>query len=324
MALTLSEIQAVTNDYIANGGSVTDIYAIDNVLLYMLMSGGKFKEDLVGSGDLTDGGEKIRVELEYARSNSGAYGNTTSIPQDKVDIINAARFPWAGAYSANAIDLNDKVQVSGDAAIVNLVHKKLNSIKKSIRDQLGADVYSAAATSNNVLGLTDLFATVTATAYGSIAEDDMAKWKANKTTTGGAISYQIMQAIRRDAKVGQTKAAKPNLYITTDTLKDGFERTLQANVRFRNEKMVDAGFDNVLFGGAPIVADDRQASGYMDGLNTNHLSLKTHKDYQFTDPKWEYDKEQPDTFVANTRWVGQLTTDHRAAHARYTELTEPV
>lgn len=323
MALSLSEIQAVTNDYLEKGGEVTDIYAVDNVLLFMLMNGGKFTENLVTAGELADGGEKIRVELEYDRSHSGAYGNATAIPQSKKAIINAARFPWAGAYAANAIDLDDQVQVSGDAAIVNLVQAKIRSIQKSIRDQLGSDVYSTAATANNVLGLGDLFNTTTSTAYGSIKEGDMAKWKANAITTSEAISYKVMQTIRRTAKVGQTAAKKPNLYITTDTLKDGFERTLQANVRFRNEKMVDAGFDNVLFGGAPVVADDRQASGYMDAVNTNFLKMKTHKDYQFTTPKWEYDKEFPDTLVANTRWIGQMVTSHRAAHCRHTNLSEP-
>jgi len=322
MALELTEIQAITNDYVAK--DTPDIYAVDNVLLYLLMAGGKFQESLVTAGELVDGGEKIRIPFEYARSNAGAYGNTTTIPQGKVVILNAARFRWAGAYASNAIDLDDQVQNTGDAMLVDMVQTKINSIRKSIRDQLGADIFSAASTTKNVLGLGDLFETTTSTAYGSVATDDVAKWAANVNTDGGAITYKIMQAIRRDAKVGQSVAKKPTLYLTTDLLKDGFERTLQANVRFRNEKMVDAGFDNVLFGGAPVVADDdRQTAGYMDALNLNHLMLKTHSKYQFTDPKWEYSKEQPDTMVANTRWIGQLCTNHRSAHARYTGLTEP-
>jgi hypothetical protein len=289
----------------------------------MLMSGGKFQESLVTAGELVDGGEKIRVPFEYDRSHSGAYGASTSIPQSKKAILNAARFRWAGVYASNAIDLDDQVQNNGDAMLVDMVQTKLKSIEKSARDQMGSQVYASASTSNHILGLGDLFNTTSSTAYGSVKEDDIAKWAANANTTGGAISYKIMQGIRRTAKVGQSKDKKPNLYITTDVLKDGFERTLQANVRFRNEKMVDAGFDNVLFGGAPVVADDRQASGYMDALNTNYLKLKTHSKYQFTKPVWEYDKEQPDTLVANTRWIGQLVTSHRAAHARYTSLTEP-
>jgi len=322
MALEKTELQAITDDWVAK--QTVDIYAIENVLLYMLMSGGKFQESLVTAGELVDGGEKIRIPFEYDRSHAGAYGATTSIPQSKKDILNAARFRWAGAYASNAIDLDDQVQNNGDAMLVDLVQTKLKSIQKTIRDQLGDTIYDSAATTNDILGLGDLFNTSTSTAYGSVKEADIAKWKANVITTSEAISYKVMQTIRRTAKVGQNQAKKPNLYITTDALKDGFERTLQANVRFKNEKMVDAGFDNVLFGGAPIVADDRQTSGRMDALNTKYLMLKTHSKYQFTKPVWEYDKVQPDTLVANSRWVGQLVTSHRAAHCRHTNLSEPV
>jgi len=322
MALTLTQIQAVTNDYYLNKMATDNIFD-DSVLLWILMSGSKFQDTMVQPGETVDGGKTIKVPLEYAKSHSGAYGNTTKIPQSKKDIINAALFPWAGAFGSNAIDLDEQVQNTGPEAIVSLVQGKLNSIAKSARDSLGTDVYSAAATSDNVLGLDDLFSTVTATTYGGIAEDDMATWAANVNTDGGAITYKIMQAIRRDAQVGQNKNKKPDLYITTDVLKDGYERTLQANVRYKDTTMANAGFDNVLFGGVPVVADDKQSAGIVEGLNTRFLHMKTHKDYMFTKPIWEYDKEQPDTMVANTRWVGQLVTDYRAAHAKYTGLTEP-
>jgi len=321
MALTLSEVQAVTDDY--NVKKTTDIYGIDNVLLYMLMSGGKFQDSIVGAGETVDGGEMIRIPIEYARTNTGSYGNTTKIPQSKVEILNAARFRWAGTYAANAIDLDDQRKNTGDAAIVSLVQSKIDNIHKTIRDTQGTQVYASASTDDDILGLGDLFSASTSTAYGSIAEDDMAKWAHNLNATGGAISYAIMQEIRRTAKVGQSMGKKPNLYITTDVLKDGFERTIQANVRHKDGKLVDVGFDNVLFGSVPVVADDRQTSGYMDALNLDFLWLKTHADYQYTKPVWEYSKDQPDTLVANTRWIGQLVTSHRAAHARFTGLTDP-
>lgn len=321
MALSQTEIQAITNDYEENG--TTDIYFDDNVLLWMLLNGGKFQESMVTSGELADGGEKIRVILEYAKTHAGSYGNTTLIPQSKVAILNAARFRWAGYYASNAIDLKDQIQNSGDAAIVNMVQAKLKNIKMSIRDQMGDEIYDSAADTDSFLGLGNLFNTAGATTYGNIAENDMDKWAAVSDSTSEAISYKVMQTLRRAAQVGQSKSQKPNLYITTDTLKDGFERTLQTQVRFSNTKMVDAGFDNVLFGGAPVVADDKQTDGYMDALNLNYLKIKTHSDFMFTTPKWEYDKEQPDTLVANQRWIGQLITSHRAAQARHTGLTEP-
>ena len=317
----LGQLEAITENYFIK--TPVDIYFDDNVLLYMLMSGGKYKDNLVQPGETVDGGKKIQVFLEYGASHKGSYGATTKIPQSKKDILDAARFRWAGYYAANTIDLDDQVQNAGEAQLVDLVFAKLQNIDKSIRDQMGTDIYASAADTNSFLGLGNLFNASTSTEYGDITAAEMANWKANVDADGGAISFKIMQEARRTASVGQSKDKKPNLYITTAALKDGFERTLQAQVRYRNEDLANAGFDNVLFGGVPVVADDKQTAGYMDALNLNFLSIKTHAKYQFTPKKWEYSKDQPDTLTANTRWIGQLVCTNRKAHARFTGLTEP-
>ena len=321
MALTLTEIQALTDDYWLK--TPVDIYFDDNVLLWKLMGNGGMDNNLVTGSELVDGGTKIRTILEYAISHSGSYGNTTKIPQSKVDLFNAARFRWAGYYASNTVDLDDLVQNSGDAAKVDLIKGKMRNIEKSIRDKQGTDIYASAADNDSFLGLGNLFSTVTATAYGEIAEDDMADWKANAITTSEAISYKVMQTIKRTASIGQNRADKPDLYVTTEALLDGYERTLQTQQRFADAKLVDAGFENVLFKTAPVVADDKQTAGYLDALNLRYLSIKTHSDYNYTKPKWEYSKDQPDTLTANVRWVGNLVCRNRKAHCRHTNLSEP-
>jgi hypothetical protein len=321
MPFELTQLQAITDDYVEK--SPVDIFFEDCVLLYMLMSGGKFQDSLVQPGEMVDGGEKIRVFLEYAMSHAGSYGNTTKIPQSKVDILNAARFRWAAYFSSNTIDFNERRTNSGKAMLVDLAFTKLRNIQKSIRDKMGTEIYASAADTDSFLGLGNLFNTNTAAEYGSITEADMSNWKANVITDAEAISFAVMQKIKRTASIGQSKAGKPNLYITTDLLKDGFERTLQVQARYSDVSMVNAGFDNVLFAGVPVVADDKQAAGYMDALNLRHLSCKTHSDFAFTKPKWEYSKDQPDTLTANVRWSGQLTTNNRKAHCRHTSLSEP-
>jgi len=316
------QLEVITDNYIESNRP-EDIIFEDNVLLYMLMSGKKFQDTLVQPGETVDGGKKIKAFLEIAKSHVGSYGNVTKIPQSKKDILNAVLFRWAGYYSANTIDLEEQIQNNGKAALIDLVHAKLGNIHKTIRDQMGTDVYASASDTNSLLGLGNLFDDTSATAYGNIKEDDLSDWKANLDETGEAISFKVMQEIRRTAKVGQSKSAKPNLYITTDTLKDGFERTLQVQARYSDTNLVNAGFDNVLFGMVPVVADDKQSSGYMDALNLNFLKCKTHTKWPFTKPKWEYSKDQPDTLTANTRWIGQLICTNRKAHARHTGLTEP-
>ena len=89
--------------------------------------------------------------------------------------------------------------------------------------------------------------------------------------------------------------------------------------------MVEAGWDNILHKGSPIVADPYYATGILDALNLNFLSLRSHKDYNFTTPEWVAKKEggQPDTITANSRWRGNLFCTNRQMHIRHTNLTEP-
>jgi hypothetical protein len=325
MAFDLDQLNAVTRDYYKN--QTTDIYFRENVLLYALMGSGKMDLHLISGKDLVDGGTKIREFLEYGRSNVGTYGNTSTITTTKVDIVNAARFDWSGYAASNAIDLDEQTQNSGAEAMVDLAYTKLQNIQKSIRDYMGAGIYIARASSPDTYGfagLPDLFNTDSSVAYGTIAEDDMADWKPNVDTTAEAISYKVMQRLFRLASIGQTREAKPNLIITTQLLKDGYTRTLQAQQRFQDNKMAEAGFQNILHDGVPMVYDDNQATGVVDCLNTKYLKIKTHGKYNFTVPKWVADEvESPDNMVANTRWRGALVCSNRKAHSRGSGKTEP-
>lgn len=332
MALTLSQIQAATFDYYER--RLVDIFFTENVLMWKLMGRGGMEMNIVKASELIDGGEKIRVFLEYAEANSGAYGNTTKIPQNKKDIVNAARFRWGGYFAANTIDLDEQVQNTGNEAMIKLVITKLRNIEKSIRNQMGSKIYlyaaESAATSKHWLGLGSLFNFSDATtyaddssiAYGGIAEDDMAQWKANVIETPEAIGFKVMQKIWRTPAIGVAASKKPNLGITTELLKDGYERTLQTQQRFSDQDLVKAGFDNIMHKRGAIVADDNQETGFLDALNLNYLKIKTHQEYNFTEPKWEYDKEQPDAKTANTRYIGQLICSNRKAHCRHTNLSE--
>ena len=186
---------------------------------------------------------------------------------------------------------------------------------------MGEDIYLAAADTNKLNGLGDVFNTDKAVAYGEIKENDMDKWAANVITTPEAIDFGVMQAIRRAASIDDNMAGKPDLYITTELLKDAFEASLQVQARYSDTKLVDAGFENILFGSRPIVSDNKQAEGVVDALNLQFLDVETHTDFNFTKPVWSSPIDQPDTKVAFIRWGGQLVCRNRQAHARHTSLT---
>ena len=328
MALDLTQLQAATEDLWHNTDPI-DIKFVDNPLLWMLMrQSGKvqFDDYFVKASETVDGGKKIKVPLEYDEAHSGSYGRTTVIPQSKKDIINAALFPWGGVYASNSLGLDDQVQNSGEEAIVDLAYRYTQNVLKTAWKNLGAAIFDRTSGDDYAIKalVTDMFNTSTETAYGGIAEADMPLWAAVRNTDEAAISLEFLQKVWRTPAIGQHRGKKPNLGVTTELLKDAYEYSLQTQQRFSDQKMVEAGFDNVLHKGAPIVAVDNVTDGHFHALNTNYLKLKAHKDYNFTTPEWIAKKEsgQPDNIYTNTRWVGALVCTHRKAHVLCTGVTE--
>ena len=322
----INQLNATTEYYWLNT-EPEDILNKASALLWKLMGNARINDNWeVRPHEIIDGGKMIKVPLEYAASNSGAYGATTVINQSKVSIVDAARFRWAGVYGSNTLNLDDLTQNTGDEAIISLTKQYMKSIIKAARVKMAADVIAAAATSDNINGLGDLFNTTTSTEYGSIDTDEMADWKANVITTAEAISFEVLQKVFRQPNMGDQAEMLPNFIVTTATLRDGYERSLHPQQRYTDTKMVEAGWQNITHKGAPIVADSGVATGTLYALNLNFLSLRSHKDYNFTAPKW-VTKEvlgQPDVMTADTRWRGNLVCSNRKMHVCHTNLTEPV
>lgn len=321
----INQLNATTEYYWLNTEPI-DILNKASALLWKLMGNAIVKDNWqVKPHETVDGGLMVKVPLEYANSNSGGYGANTVINQSKKDLLDAARFRWAGIYGSNTLNLDDLTQNTGDEAIIDLTKVYMQSIIKAARVQMAADILVAAADSTRINGLGDLFNTTTSVEYGSIDEDEMPGWKANVITDAEAISFEVLQKVFRTPDMGDFEGMLPNFIVTTPLLRDGYERSLHPQQRYKESKMVEAGWDNIIHKGAPVVGD-AVGTGILYALNLNFLSLRSHKDYNFTTPKW-VSKEvlgQPDVITADTRWRGNLYCSSRKMHVKHTNLTEPV
>lgn len=321
----INQLNATTEYYWLNT-EPQDILNTASALLWKLM-GNAIKKDNweVKPHEIVDGGLMIKVPLEYANSNSGSYGATTVINQSKVDILDAARFRWAGIYGSNTLNLDDLTQNSGDNAIIALTKQYMQSIKKAARVKMAADVISAAANSHSINGLGDLFNADSAVEYGSIDENEMANWKPNNITAVKEISFELMQEVFRAPDLGTFAGMLPDFVCTTQLLLDGYERSLHPQQRYMDNKAVEAGWQNMTHKGALMVADKGVASGDLYALNLNFLTLRSHSKYQFTVPVWNSKTilGQPDTLTADSRWRGNMFCSNRRMHVYCNNLTEP-
>ena len=332
--LAQNELQSLTDDYWDR--TPVDIHFLDSVMLYKLLGKGKIDLDMVSAGDLVDGGLMIRTPIEYAPANTSSYGASTVFSSAKASVFNAARFGWAGYQASNLIDLDDQTQNAGKEAMVDLAFGKLRNIQTTIRDSMGTGVYGSnqgwngyALDTNAFNGLSDLFDFGSVGgAYGTILTSDIADWKANVIATAESISFPVLQKIRQTASVGQSISKKPDLYVTTEVLRDGYESTLQVQARYSDKELVQVGFMNVLFGLAPVVADDKlqmaASVGSLYAMNLRFIKIRTHRDYSFTKPIWRMIvPTQPDLLIGDSRWRGQLTCSNRKAHCAHTNLSLP-
>ena len=310
-----------------------DILNTASALLWKLMGNARINDNWeVKPYETVDGGSMVKVPLKYANSNHGAYGADTVINQSKVTIIDAARFGWGGAYGSNTLNLDDKIKNSGSEAIVSLTNEYMASIKESARVDMASQIMGAKGTTAGINGLLDLFNITaagvegaTSVEYGAIAESTMSDWKSNVITTAESISFEVLQKVFREPAMGDVDKKLPNFIVTTALLKDGYERSLHPQQRYTDTSMVEAGWENIKHKGAPIVSDSGVPTGWLFALNLNYLSLRAHKDFNFTTPVW-VSKEvlgQPDTISANTRWVGNLFCSNRKMQVLHNNLTEP-
>jgi len=98
----------------------------------------------------------------------------------------------------------------------------------------------------------------------------------------------------------------PDLIVTTQTIYDAYESSLQGNKRFDGDAVLgDAGFQSLRFKGASVVVDSHCPAGQMYFLNTRYLDFKVHskRNFAFEDFKA---MESIDAMQARIFWMGQL------------------
>ena len=278
-------------------------------------------------------GEYVRQVLEYAKSRGGAMGPSTIFNTAKKEIFNAARYPWAYFWAGATYDIEDEVKVSGGDSGVDLIMGKLDNAQRTIKDYMGDSIWAAYATAVTTYGAetvpfygiadmmnaTGSFGGIAYTDLGSFTRTEASAyiWAPFYDATAYTISFSTLQLLSRSTRVGDDNNKETiDLIVTTATLKDVFENTLQAQQRFQDPELAKAGFDTVNFrSNCPVVVDDKVSSGDVYGFNTKKLFLRPHEKFNFTPPVW---KEPTNQYIKTCQilWTGAFATSERRAHGK--------
>lgn len=325
MALTFTELESITNDYfMADGKKAFDIYFNDSFLMDYFMKKKK------GLWERPSGGRTIRVPLMYDGAEGDFYSRGEALSSDDRENVNAAFFGMKHAYGNATLYRTDELENAGEYAEVQIVTAKLLAAQKTPAKKVATSMYTAAVdSSKEITGLRSLNSSSTTVSYGNIAEADLVAadgsypWKGNITTTTEAISLAVIRTLRSLAKTSSGPGGKPDVGVTTETLFNVVAGLLQTQQRFTEDTdTAKAGFQNIVFEGMIIAADDYAPSGYLFALNSKHIGFGIHSKGYFEPSPWA-DLLSAGQAARSMKifWDGNLICNNRKAHAAHSNLS---
>lgn len=317
MTLTFGELDSITNDFfIADGKKAVDNYFNDSYLVNLLM------KQQIGLWERPDGGEKIRVPIEYDRQEGDFYARGETISSDDREAINAAYFNWKHIYSNATIRRIDGLKNAGVYAQVQIALERVSGAQKTQTIILSNSIYDDAGSgAKRLTGLLACCNETATTAFAGIQEADLVSsdgtkvWEGKRDTTATALTLPVIRTLVSDTKIRDGKGGKANVLVTTETLYNIVSDILQVQQRFKEAtKVVDAGFTGLHFEGKDIVADDYCNSGYMFALNTEYIGFAVHRDGYFARTKWKVIPDSAEDKTMKIYWDGNLINSCRKGH----------
>tara|TARA_Y100000034_G_scaffold37546_1_gene46151 strand:- start:2237 stop:3178 length:942 start_codon:yes stop_codon:yes gene_type:complete len=258
------------------------------------------------------GGAKIVVPIIYGTNSTAAsYSGSDTISTTAQTGISAAEYDWKQYAVTITINGIEEAKNNGEAEIIDLLEGKIMQAEETVIENMNT-MFWADGTGNSSkdwIGL-DLIVTKPNTALGGIDPTDAGNswWASTETDEGGALALATMANVYNTVSVGNDQ---PTILIGTQAVYESYEALLQPQLRYSDANTADAGFQNLLYKGAPVTFDGACTSGELMFLNTKYLRLVAHSDVWFKPTPFVRPTNQ-DARYAQILSYGNLTCSNRA------------
>lgn len=304
---------AVTNDQLT---STTRRHWIPNMKDNIFNSNALLQRAKKKWYESVSGGTKIMVPLAYATtSNFEWYTGSSTLNVTSNDQMTSAEFEWKQAKASIVIAGTDELKNSGDAQVINMLKAQVQMAEKSLSDQLGTGLFNAGSTTNAIIGLRAMV--LNSGTYGIIARASNSWWNAQIDSSTTTLSIPKAQALFGDCTVDNDR---PTVIVTTQNMYDDFYALVQPQQRFSDAETLKAGFISLVWNGVPVIVDSHCPAGYLFMLNERYISLKYHKDRDFSLTNFQTPVNQ-DARYAHVFWMGALVGDNCRMQGAFTALT---
>lgn len=265
-------------------------------------------------------GTKIVVPLLYAENpNAGVYENADTFATAAMTGISAAEYEFRQYYGLLHFTGIELAKNTGKEAILSLLSARMEQLELTISENLNEMLYAGTdneGADKTWLGLTKAIGTADVV-VGDIDGNTYDWWEPNVNANAVALSLGVMRRLYNQCSSGNDH---PTHIFTTMAVFEGYEDLIDDNARFLDPKMADAGFQNLMFKGAPITFDEHCPAGDMYFLNTRYTHIAKLNDTWFKPSDWLY-PVNADVMYKHIRLYGNLVVSNRSRMGAASALT---
>lgn len=238
---------------------------------------------------------RIEIPLEYGKNETVTWiQKGSTVPLTETELLTMCYENWK--YSAATIlryGVEDQ-QNRGAARVIDYLTRKTNAAERAMWLDLERVVFSDGTGVNEPNGLKNIIpdgttVATTNTLHG-LSRSTYDWFKAQQKTATGAFSvYGIsdMRNMLNNITKYANSEVKDIFYVTDQTTYEAFEDLMLQMKQVFNQELIDAGFENLVYRGRPLMWSPSAPSGNMYFVNPNYLKLMVDPDYQMEMTEWK-------------------------------------
>jgi hypothetical protein len=276
-----------------------------------------------GSIKNAGGGRDLTENLLYNELATQFYDGFETFSIDtSQEVIDAATYQWKQLGGFSFISGREKIQNREKWQVTSIAESRIDALIAGLRNKTGLSIYSTGSGEGGKEfgGLRLLVADDPSTGVVGNIDASAQPWWQNQAdvNTTAAIAADNIQSRMNAMSLATTRGTdQTNLIVADSDYFTAYWESLQANMRFANAKMADAGFRTLEFLGVPVVYDAQCATdlpdagdGRMYFLNTNYLRFQKAPERWFTTEEARK-VENADYDVIPNWTMGNMTTNAR-------------
>lgn len=272
------------------------------------------------------GGTQIEIPLNYAAfSNGGEYQGFEVLDISPQDTVKNAAWDWKQYYTAVSVDTLTLIKADSPEAIVNFLTYYFENAQTDLINKLGTDVWHNGSNTKKLDGLTGAVddAGVLAT-YGGLSRSANSWWNAQDDSSTTALTLTSMRSAISSATSG---GRTTTIIVGTKANYNRFWKIGNDNQTFftdtaggRDQNLLQAGFNNLLFDGIPFCVDDNVPANHIFYLNEDFIYLYVANRSDFTMKEFREPVNQ-DAMTSLITWAGNIVVTNCALQAKQSALT---